>query len=52
MELEAAVARGKSKYGSFGAEEVNELLGKLTFDILCSKRREKTWPVRALLPAS
>ena len=30
------MGRGKSKYGSIRPEELNELLGKLTFDILCS----------------
>ena len=43
---------GSQNTALFGAEELNELLGKLTFDALCSKLRGETWPDRALLPAS
>ena len=43
---------GSQNTALFGAEEVNELLGKLAFGILCSKLRGEIWPVRALLPAS
>ena len=43
---------GSQHMALFGAEELNELLGKLTFDILCSKMRGGTWSDRALLPAS
>ena len=52
LELEAAVARGKSKYGSVTFRGIERAFRKLTFDGRRSSSRALSLDDRALLPAS